>query len=376
VSGNAAPAPATRSDGIALVVTVWALVVAGALLTIAAFIGFHEQRAAGNGRRLDQARTRAESQLASVLHDRTPGRLNRALPRAFDSLVTPVPGAGVIHRLGDGLFLYRVTGSDTGPAGAPRTVATSVRAGLLLGVRPLHLRAPAALNARGSVVLGAESSISGRDQPPPAWPGCPPGEADVAGVAAESVSVVSGASVDGNPAIIGRQSLDTEPTPLDSILFDSLVAQATVVIPGGSYATEPQFSGPECDSGHPLNWGDPSSPDAICGGYLPIIHVTGDLELLAGSGQGILLVDGNLEFSGSYRFFGIVAVGGRIDVLASAGAVEVRGAVFGSSVGTQARPASVFEVTFSKCIFYRVLSSSGRLVPLRSRSWKQLFEVP
>jgi hypothetical protein len=376
VSGNRAPAPPTRSDGIALVVTMWALVVAGALLTIAAFIGFHEQRAAGNGRRLDQARTRAESQLASALRGWTPGRLNRDLPQAFDSLVTPAPSADVIHRLGDGLFLYRATGSDTGPAGAPRTAATSMRAGLLLGVRPLQLRAPAALNARGPVVLGSESSVSGRDQPPPEWPDCPAGEDDVAGVAAESVSVGVGATVGGTPPLIGRQGLDTEPTPLDSVWFDSLVGQATVEIPGGSYATAPQSTGLECDSGHPLNWGDPSSPDAVCGGYLPIIHVAGDLELFAGDGQGILLVDGNLEFSGPYRFFGIVAARGRIDVLASAAAVEVRGAVFGSSLGTQAGPASVFEVTFSKCIFYRVLRSSGRLIPLRSRSWKQLFEVP
>jgi hypothetical protein len=367
---------AGRREGIALALVLWALVIAAALLTVAAFIGFHEQRAAGNGRRLDQARARAESRLAPVLRDWTPGRLNRTLPQPFDSLVTGLSGASVIHRLGDGLFLFRATGTDTGPWGSPRTAAIAARAGLLLGVRPSVVAAPGALTVRGSVVLGYESAVSGRDQPPPDRLDCPPGEDGVAGVVAESLSILAGASIDGHPPMIERQGQDTVPTLVDSLKFDSLVAQASLQVASGAWETPPQRVGLECDTGSSLNWGDPSSPDAVCGGYLPIIHVTGDLVLLGGEGQGILLVDGDLEFRGPYRFFGIVAARGRIDALPSGGSDTIRGAVFASALGTRDRPASGIVVSFSKCLFYRALRSSGQLVPLRSRSWKQLFEVP
>lgn len=373
------PAPLRRTnrtacrDGVALAITLWALVIGGALLTIAVFIGLHEQRAAGNGRRLHRALTGAESRLASVLRDWSPVELNRRLPRPFDTLV--IAGPGVIHRLGDGLFLYRATVRDSGATAATRA-AVSVQGGHLVTVRPTAVEVPGALTARDSVVLGAGSVVDGRDAPPAAWPDCPPGDSGVAGVVAASANVTEGAVVDGSPAILWRQGNDSMATPLDSSRFDSLASQASVQLPGGAWQTPPQRVGESCDTDSLLNWGDPADPAALCGGYVPIIHVNGDLTLLGGEGQGILLVDGNLELAGPYRFSGIVVVRGGIDTPSPSAAVALQGAVFSSRVGSAALPASSVAITFSKCIIDRVLRSSGRLIPLRSRSWKQLFEVP
>jgi hypothetical protein len=366
-----------RRDGIALPLTLWALVVAGALLTVATFVGFHEQRAAANGRRLHQALTHAESGLPSILSDWTPGRLNQRLPRPFDSLVTPAPDAGVVHRLGDGLFLYRVTGSDSG--GAARSgfrTAITVKVGQLLGVRPTTAQIRAALSARDTVVLGAGSAVTGHDTPPSEWPDCPSGEHDVAGVMAGAVAESDSGSIDGSPPFIVRQDADTVVTVSDSALFHTLAAQATVEVPAGRWDTPPQKLGLECDSGSILNWGDPSDPTGVCGGYVPILHVSGDLTLAGGEGQGILLVDGNLEFSGPYRFYGLVLVRGGISVPSAGAGVALKGAVFASQVGASSAPVSGVQVSFSKCIVDRVLQSSGQLIPLRSRGWKQLFEVP
>jgi hypothetical protein len=158
-------------------------------------------------------------------------------------------------------------------------------------------------------------------------------------------------------------------------MFDTLASQASLTLPDGSRQTPPQRSGADCDTGSQLNWGDPARPDAVCGSYLPIIHVLGDLTLTAGEGQGILLVDGNLTFEGGYRFYGLVLVRGTIAASLPAGYVTLHGAVFAAGVGREAAPVTGLHVSMSKCILDRALRSSGRLVPLRSRSWKQLFEV-
>jgi hypothetical protein len=359
-------------EGVALPVTVWALVTAGLLLTVATFIGFHEQRAAANGRRLRQALARAESRFPSVLRDWTPGRLNRRLPSPFDSLVGAGPHPTVIHRLGDGLYLFRSPGIDTGGNGAARAAIT-VTAGQLLTVRPTAVPVHAALTAGDTVALDDGSAIDGNDTPPPGWLDCAPGDSAVAGVLAESLT---GGVVAGSPAIMRRQRTDSLHTLDDTLVFDSLAVQATVRLPGGTWQTPPQRFGLECQTGLDYNWGDPADPQALCGGYLPIIHVGGDLTLSGGEGQGILLVDGNLSFTGAYRFYGLVLVRGRLDVPIASGAVIIRGAVAARRVQAGSPVLSSFEVTFSKCIVNRVLRSSGRLIPLRSRSWKQLFEVP
>lgn len=180
----------------------------------------------------------------------------------------------------------------------------------------------------------------------------------------------------GSPPMLRRHDSDTVASLLDSLNFDSLASQASVHLSGGAWQTPAQRIGGSCDTESTLNWGDPLDPAALCGGYLPIIHVSGDLTLLGGEGQGILLVDGNLEIAGPYRFSGIVAVRGGIDTPSSSAAATFQGAVFASRVGSAALPASGVTIRFSKCTIDRVLRSSGRLIPMRSRSWKQLFEVP
>lgn len=370
--------PGAGSDdrrGLALSVILWALVVAGAFLTIAAFIGFHEQRAAANRRRLERARIRAESELVSVLRDRTPGALNRSLPRPFDSLVAAPSGARVINRLGDGLFLYRVAGSDTGPGGTPPRAAIVTRLGLLVGVRPVAVDVPAGLTTGGTAFLGEGTVVDGADTPPPSWQDCPTGVDSVAGVSAESLAVSGPVSISGLPPIDQRQSGDSEVTALRST-FDTLASQATLLPSSGSWQTPPQRSGSNCDTRSPLNWGDPAWPEAVCGGYLPVIHVQGDATLDGGEGQGILLVQGNLRFQAGFRFFGLVLVRGRIEVSPGVGEVTLQGAVFAGGVGREDEPVNGLKVTFSKCVIDRALRSSGRLVALRSRAWKQLFEVP
>jgi hypothetical protein len=316
----------------------------------------------------------AETGLSSILRDYTPGLLNRSLPSPFDSLVEAAPGAAVILRLGDGLFLYRVAASDTGSVGPADRNAIATHLGLLVGVHPVSADIRAALSVTGVVALGAGSRVTGADTPPTGWPDCPPGGDSAAGIITESLTVTMPDSVLGRPPVLYHQNGDSEATVI-AALFDTLASQATLTLPAGAWQTPPQQGGADCDTGSPLNWGDPAGPDAVCGSYLPIIHVLGDATIEAGEGQGILLVDGNLAFAGAYRFYGLVLVRGTIAASLPARSVTLQGAVIAADVGREAELVTGLDVSLSKCIVYRVLRSSGRLVPLRSRSWKQLFEV-
>ncbi len=90
------------------------------------------------------------------------------------------------------------------------------------------------------------------------------------------------------------------------------------------------------------NWGDPAGPPASpCGGRFVALMRQGDLRLDAGSGQGLLVVDGDLELSGGAHFAGVVLLSGRLVVTegaifegyvrASGGALVEDGQVIGSA---------------------------------------------
>ncbi|MGH7612797.1 MAG: hypothetical protein ACREMW_01970 [Gemmatimonadales bacterium] len=363
----------------ALALTLWVLVIGAAVLTVAVFIGFQEQRAATVGRRLHRALTRAESGLAGALSGWTPGVLSRRLPQPFDSVVIRGAGAtadddwvGAIHRLGRGLFLVEVTAADAPSAGA-QIMATRARLGWLVRARPLKVAASAALSIGESAIVGTGSTLDGRDQPPADRSDCPPPDSAIPGLAAGLVTTTGSPLIEGSPPTVTRQGGDTGLAVEDQRAFDQLASQATISLPGGAWATGPVVDGTDCDVASPYNWGDPSSQDGPCSRYLPIVHVQGDLTLTAGKGQGILLVDGNLAIGGGYRFHGLVLVGGILEVESALAGVTVWGAVAAARTGSETRPLTGITVIYSKCMMLQALQSSGTLVPLNSRAWKQHF---
>jgi hypothetical protein len=364
----------------ALALTLWVLVIGAAVLTVAVFVGFQEQRAAGVGGRLYRALTRAESGLPDVLSGWTPGVLSRRLPQPFDSVAINGAGTtadddwrGAIHRLGRDLFLVELTAADAPGAGAPQTMATRARLGWLVHARPVKVVVSAALSSGGPAIVGTGSTLDGRDQPPPDRTDCPPPDSAVAGLAAGAITAIGAPRIDGSPPTVARQSGDTGLAVGDHLAFDQLVPQATITLPGGSWATGPLTAGTDCDVASPYNWGDPSSRDGPCSSYLPIVHVMGDLTLTAGEGQGILLVDGNLVVSGGYRFFGLVMVRRTFDAGGPGPGASVWGAVAAARTGSEPQPLTGITVIYSKCMISHALRTSGTLIPLRSRAWKQLF---
>lgn len=355
------PRVAAERRGIALPLVLWILVIGSALLTVAVFLILQEQRAGQAGRRLVHTYTRAEAGLAEALGGWTPGSLNQALPGGLDSLIA----AGLaIRRLNQGLFLLSV---------GVRDGATEARLGRLIRVRPVHLEVAAALTSGGQVRLDGDATISGDDRAPPGSADCPPPDSAVAGVAAPALLTTGSPVITGSPPSIVRQPADSGLAPEDLLLFHELASQATLNLAGGTWQTGPVTVGTVCNHSAPGNWGEPESLPGPCGSYLPIVHVAGDLDLVPGRGQGILLVEGDLRVTAPYVFAGLIMVRGGLDVAPGDSAARLNGAVFAGGVGSRTTPPAVLSITYSKCLVSKALLSSGQLIPLRSRSWKALF---
>ena len=361
----------------ALGLVLWALVICSAVGTIAVFLDMQERRAAGGGRRMQRAMTRAETGLADALFGWTPGLLGRRILHPFDSLAIAAPGPvepiwrGAIQRLNRGMFLVSVTASDQAPP-AIATIATLSRLGWLVRVRPVPVPLRAALEA-GAVRLGDGSRVDGTDAPPPPGGDCPEPDSALAGVTGGLIEPSGNVEIRGSPAIV-RTGVDTGFPAGMVTAFDQLSSQASISLPGGStWTTAPTLSGQECDVSDPGNWGDPSGTRGRCADFWPVVSVSGDVRIQNGIGQGILLVDGDLVIEGSFRFSGLILVRGRLEFGVVTTAFSLSGAMVVGQVGSATAPLSGISVTYSKCMVSNSLQSSGVLVPLRSRSWKQLF---
>jgi hypothetical protein len=132
-----------------------------------------------------------------------------------------------------------------------------------------------------------------------------------------------------------------------------------------------------CDKSGNFNWGEPLRPGAVvgCYNYFPIIYTQGSVKLNGnGYGQGILLVNGDLEINGTFEFYGLIIV--RDDIAKGNGTMKIQGAVFAANL-TLADPLSWMtgnqDVLYSKCAIENALAGSAILVRVTQRHWAQIF---
>jgi len=170
-------------------------------------------------------------------------------------------------------------------------------------------------------------------------------------------NAVAGVVVPVNPGYSGKV-VEVGNPPIDSVAPDSVAIDwngivnqgaitPTITIPGGSFPTAAMFA------------------DTT---YYPIIRINGDYSIPT-SGQGMLIVTGNLTISGSTTWSGVMLVGGDIT---SNGNNGVQGAtVSGLNVklGTYV-PSSTANGTksynYNSCEVAKSNMSSGALVTLRN----------
>jgi hypothetical protein len=92
-----------------------------------------------------------------------------------------------------------------------------------------------------------------------------------------------------------------------------LVARAPR-LPGATGTPGPREVAGSCDPTDPWNWGDPDRPWRPCGGHFVLRSGVGATTVAGGVGQGVLVVDGDLDLTASARHYGVVVVSGRLRV--------------------------------------------------------------
>ena len=226
--------------------------------------------------------------------------------------------------------------------------------------------------------------LDGTDRNPPGWGGfCPSPLLDAPGVATSDQTEVElrrFGDIQGAPPILEDTTIASgDFTNLGPATYADLVSQADVSLPQIRLRrdqVQPVVSGGLCDTSTPYNWGSPGNPTGPCGDYLPVIHVSGDLQIQDGiEGQGVLLVDGDLDIDDDFMFYGLVIVQGSFQIRGPGriyGALMVRGDADG---GARSEITDGGKVFYSSCAVERAQTSltlSSGPAKAAGRSW---FEV-
>jgi type II secretory pathway pseudopilin PulG len=393
--------------GMALAIAIVALVIVGALIAGAFFSGTQEQRVAENVRRVQASFGVAEEGVYDIIRtwDSTVGGVQNkqkyaglypypAYPAAKDTAKYGWETAksktgsysGSVRKLNDQLYLIDMSAQDTmSLAGRIRGGGASQRLGLLARIRPLNLNTQAAVTSGGDNVVVGSASIDGTDHVPGGWAGCPPLDSTKAGIRTQSSGQVS---TSGHPTILGNPPVLKDPTLADSsfthygdVTYAALAASANITLPAQNFSSSiaPATVGTACDYSVLTNWGSPTTPTGPCGGYFPIIHITGDGTVINGQeGQGVLLIDGGLSVQGGFQFFGVVIVKGSLKTSGGGGTpahfwgtVMVQDtAAFTDTTNNLSGSANLM---YSKCAIIKALSKTGVAGMMRSRGWVQLY---
>jgi len=376
----------------ALAIAIFALVVVGALVAGAFFAGTQEQRVGENQRRVQQSFGVAEAGVGERLRTWNTDSLNRrpiyGATNPSDSVVIgplTAPGGtgtygGTTYKVGSSVFLIDVTGQDR--ASAAGAIAggggARQRIGIITRLAPVDFNIHASLTTQGNVSIQGNAQVLGVDQNPTGWTDCTQPLQNQAGVRVDSGTVSTGGNgtVAGTPPVINDPSLtDTSFTNFGGATYNQLAARANIVLSGGVYKTNPTFVGAACDKNDLTNWGDGMTPTSACGGYFPIIHITGNATLNGDQGQGILLVDGNLEVQGSYQFFGIVIIQGELKT-SGGGTSEAHfwGGVMAKNANLDTQNLSgKATLNYSSCSILATLLATATPAMMRSRGWVQLY---
>jgi hypothetical protein len=364
---------------VALLAAIVSLALIAVLVTGALFASQRDLRETAAHAAQLRARNAAEGGLAVAVARWDARRNVRMRDGESDTLSLPTgDGRATLRITRLGRLLFHVESRSAVDAGA----GLVARRHAALTVRLAIAEAPvvAALTTAGRVTVGALASVSGLDSAPSAWVDC----AASGGTPAAAIAVpdVADVTVDAGGVLTGQGPALATPLASASATYErfggatwaALARDADVQVNGlVPHSPAPRGAGDDCvlDAG---SWGEPLrglGAEARCTDAFPVIHVANARPLrLRGParGQGILLVDGDLEVEGDVQFDGIVVV--RDDVRVAGGALRVHGALLAAD--DDASGASLLggrsRVTMSSCAMHRALLGAARALPLARRA--------
>jgi hypothetical protein len=360
--------------GIALVVAIVALVIIGGLVAGTTFISMVEQRTSTNVTASGQAFQAAEAGLQEAIGNwQTTWNTMAVGGQTSGGRVSGYGGAyadRTVAKLNDNLFLVMSYGNR---GGAAQSLAAVVR------LMVTDIQVQAAVTAGGDVRIGGNATVQGEDTSPANW-GCTPGGARI-GIRSSGDVQPNGESysLTGSPAFQEFDSSITDDLFRDP--FEQLKEQATLVLPGGSYngmAPTTAGSPATCNRTNQNNWGEPwrapaGGRVAECETYAPVILVNGGLRIQNGRGQGVLLVDGDLEIRGNVEWTGLVIVLGEVQTNGTGS--KITGGVLANQISLADESSFLGNptVAFSECAIAYVLNASAVARPVPGRSFAYIY---
>jgi hypothetical protein len=189
--------------------------------------------------------------------------------------------------------------------------------------------------------------------------------------------------IDGAPDVVANDpTVNTDFFNIfGDVTFDELKKNADIVIT----STTPQLPTPtlmaaapfRCNVSDMNNWGEPERTAGYikaCSTYFPIIYASGSQLKMAGGarGQGLLLIEGDLEIVGGFEFSGLIVAKGGIKIAGTGN--KITGALLAQDVdlGDKNVISGNTTLQFSSCAINKAVMGSAFAEPIAFRSWAQL----
>lgn len=371
--------------GFAMALALGAIVVIGMLIAGVFFISTQQARAGRNVMAQEQVFRVAEAGLAQVItqwpdsiRNLTPGQSYVRAQVPVDAALPPsrLPTVRVTMLNSE---LYQVQSeASAGTGGGARHASTRRVSEVVRVIGPIF-NVRGALTVRGATKIGGSSLINGYDDNPAGWT-CDPEGSAMPGIATPDPSKIttSGCNnlscVSGEPKILKDSVAAKDETYFDygDAEWADLVSMANIVVTT-DLSPAPAWSNGVCTTSLKSNWGDVErmNPARPCEKYFPIIYYPGNAKLTGGTGQGILLVEGDLLVQGQFKFFGPVIVRGRLKTEGTGG--HFNGAVMAANVELEENSLlGNAVVNYSACAVETAMRAAGRARPVVQRSWVEM----
>lgn len=390
--------------GMALVLAVFALVVMGALVAGSFFVGRVEQLSGRNTVWATEAGEAAEGGIAWAMVNLTPadyeaiGVYSPGAPNEAEFTGTVPNMAGrvwtdSIRRLNNQLYLVRSFGRRLGSGNqvmAAQTVAQLVRlARPTIGVN-------AAVTVQDPIKFNGNSlSVDGYNGVPVGWNAgdCASGypaagnEDDVVGIRSSTTTGASAKDLD-NIAGFPAEVVEHDPTITSATFqnfldytYNTLASQPNaknLILDTPYNGVAPVLDGGgDCDKATLLNFGEPlrgGGSVVPCQDYYPVVHGTAASTKFASGtrGQGILLVDGDLELVGGFEWTGLILVRGQMKITGTGN--KITGAILteGVNIDEAGTIGGNADIRFSRCAIENAMNGAAQPAPV-SRGWAQMY---
>lgn len=380
----------TRRSGFGLPAALLALVVVGALVTGGLYTAMNEDRSSANAQFGNHAYLAAERGLDDLFGTKTrpyfeqigtTGQADTIGPVAVTIDNVQAQYTVIVQKLSSRLFQVESEGevlSGGRYAGSKRRLAQLMR------INYTYVPKDRAYTTQGLVRIRGQSSINGVDTVP--WGFDCQDMGSQTAVVTKDETLIDVPPGGGNPALLGTPAKMEDPTldyddfaEFGDMHVDELKLYADKKLPAPATYTSilPTVTADGlCDKGNLQNWGDPRNINHPCHFYWPIIYAPGDLHLSGGYGQGILIVEGELELSGNFEFAGIVFIYKNIKATGSGnkifGTVNILGRE-ASDLGMTG--AGNTQIKLSSCAIeraHRYADRFARPIPLAERKFVDL----